>query len=108
MRKTDVSHPVRCRRKCKQCTQNETNGNDVVRGFMGNGEMYREKKRKRKRIYIVNKSSCGEEKIISLVIYIFHKYSLSREKVKPERGRWTSRGRRGRVGERKARVRIFG
>jgi len=67
-----------------------------------------ERKRKRKRIYIVNKSSCGEEKIISLVIYIFHKYSLSREKVKPEKGRWTSGDRQGRVDERKARMRIFG
>jgi len=44
-RKTNASRSARCRGKYKQCAQNETNGNDVVRGFrMGNGEMYRKTK----------------------------------------------------------------
>lgn len=45
--------------------------------------------RKRKRLCAVNKSGSRRE-IIPLVIYIFHKYSLSWEKVEPEKGGWTS------------------
>lgn len=72
---------------------------------MGNAERYRERERE-KEFVSCKQEKAGEEKIIPLVIYMFHKYSLSREKVKPEKG-WS--GRAGTAERERAREeRIFG